>query len=38
MLRYWFSGDLVEHRAHMAADVSLQVWGQTVGLGPLRLA
>jgi len=39
MLRNWLSGDLVEHRAHMAADVSLQVWGQAgVGLAPLRLA
>ena len=39
MLRYWLSGDLVEHRAHVAADVSLQVGGQAaVGLSPLRLA
>ena len=38
MLRYWLSGDFVEHRAHVAADVSLQVRGQPVGLGPLRLA
>jgi hypothetical protein len=38
MLRYWLSGDFVEHRAHMAADVSLQVGGQPVGLGPVRLA
>jgi hypothetical protein len=38
MLRYRFSGDFVEHRAHMAADVSLQIGGKPVGLGPLRLA
>jgi hypothetical protein len=39
MLRYWLSGDLVEHRAHVAADVSLQVGGQAdVGLSPLRRA
>jgi len=39
MLRYWFSRDLVENRANMTADVSLQGRGEAaIGLSPLRLA
>src|SRR5262245_46985025 len=37
MLRYWLSGDFIENRADMAADVSLQGRGQApFGLHPGR--
>jgi len=39
VLRYWLSRDLVENRANMAADVSLQGRGEAaIGLSPWRLA
>jgi len=39
MLRYWLSRDLVENRANMAADMSLQGRGEAaIRLSPSRLA